>query len=848
MTGAAGRSNASPNIILIRMLAMTNLRTLFLIVVASLACCIAPAPARAEPAPPRDKTAKQQRAAHDLTRGDKKDGTPEWNLGPTGARGWIFSRGFDTSESRQILVESVAQGSPADGVLAPGDVILGAGAGGGGGGGDVAGATRFASDARVAFGEAIAKAERDGSLQLLRWRAGDAKSVTIKLAKLPAYAETAPYDCAKSRAIVEAGCRAIAKRGFPGGALDHPALGDNWDPDVLNSVNALALLAGGDAQYADLVRGYAHRVGPANLELKMQEGLYAWTWGYANLFLAEYYLATRDEAVLPAIREYAHKISIGQSEVGTWGHGFKVDGNNGTLGGYGAINQCGLVCWISLILSEKCGVSDPVVSAAVARSRAFFGFYSGKGSIPYGDHPPYWLHDDNGKSSAAAVAFDLLGDEAGARFFSRMATAAYGEKELGHTGNYLGYLWGALGANRAGPQAVAAFLREQRWYYDLARRWDGGFFTNRRDNYDWDMTGVFVLHHALPLKKLAITGRDLHDANILAGKALKDTLDAGRGFDVGDKDPYFAKKSTAQLVDALGDWSPTVRTRAARILSTRKDEADVVVPKLVRMLGSKSLDARCGACLGLEQFGARGAAAVDPLVKLLDDPDMWMRIRAAFALTEIGKPAMKAVPALLRRAALENPADPRGMEAKYLAFALFRADFVDQVPRDAGLISQSMDGVDRELAYPVIRRMLACDDGLGTFAMRSVFKTLSLDELQTLMPSIVKAAHDTAPSGEMFAQEIRFEALRFMADNKVREGLPVFIEYARTQNGWGSKTKEVLPLLEQYGAAAREILPELRALQEKWAAEDAKRDEKPTERTKATVAAEVIRAIESAQQ
>jgi hypothetical protein len=86
------------------------------------------APSRADSAPPRDKTAKQQRAAHDLTRGDKKDGTPEWNLGPTGARGWIFSRGFDTSESRQILVESVAQGSPADGVLAPGDVILGAGA------------------------------------------------------------------------------------------------------------------------------------------------------------------------------------------------------------------------------------------------------------------------------------------------------------------------------------------------------------------------------------------------------------------------------------------------------------------------------------------------------------------------------------------------------------------------------------------------------------------------------------------------------------------------------------------------------------------------------------------------
>jgi len=50
----------------------------------------------------------------------------EFNLGPTGALGWIFTgRNFMTDRARQILVTKVEPGSPAEGVLKPGDVILG---------------------------------------------------------------------------------------------------------------------------------------------------------------------------------------------------------------------------------------------------------------------------------------------------------------------------------------------------------------------------------------------------------------------------------------------------------------------------------------------------------------------------------------------------------------------------------------------------------------------------------------------------------------------------------------------------------------------------------------------------
>ncbi len=65
----------------------------------------------------------------DFTKGEKiPDGaTKDWNLGATGARGWIHTHNFSTEKARQIFLTKVATGSPADSVLQKGDVILGIG-------------------------------------------------------------------------------------------------------------------------------------------------------------------------------------------------------------------------------------------------------------------------------------------------------------------------------------------------------------------------------------------------------------------------------------------------------------------------------------------------------------------------------------------------------------------------------------------------------------------------------------------------------------------------------------------------------------------------------------------------
>ena len=90
----------------------------------------------------------------DFTQGGKTDGSHDWTLGSTGARGWIHAWKH-TADARQILITEVAEGSPADGVLEVNDVILG-----------VAGKP-FSDDARIQFARAVMQAEQEDSRGIL---------------------------------------------------------------------------------------------------------------------------------------------------------------------------------------------------------------------------------------------------------------------------------------------------------------------------------------------------------------------------------------------------------------------------------------------------------------------------------------------------------------------------------------------------------------------------------------------------------------------------------------------------------------------------------------------------------
>ena len=104
--------------------------------------------------------------------------------------------------------------------------------------------------------------------------------------------------------------------------------------------------------------------------------------------------AAAPENTLPAIEAYTVCIARGQGKYGTWGHGLFGPGRDGELHGpvppYGPVNQAGLPCFVSMVLAQKCGVRDPELGPAIARSNRFFSYYAGKGFIPYGEHKKDW--------------------------------------------------------------------------------------------------------------------------------------------------------------------------------------------------------------------------------------------------------------------------------------------------------------------------------------------------------------------------------------------------------------------------------------------------------------------------
>lgn len=772
---------------------------------------------------PATGAAKDPVVVPDFTQGAKipKGAKHDWNLGPTGLRGWIFCDQLVTTDARQILVTKVDTGSPAAAAFQVGDVILGVGG------------KPFSFDPRTELGKAITVAESKmggGKLALTRWRAGQSDEVVLTLPVLGSYSAKAPFDCDKSNLLLDEGCKALAARMAKPGYVNTDA--------IPRSLNALALLASGNAEYLPLVKKEAQWA--AGFSAKSMQ---TWYYGYCMVFLSEYVLATGDESVLPGLKRLALAAANGQSAVGSWGHGFAIP--DGRLGGYGMMNSPGVVLTTGLVLAREAGVKDAEVAAAIERSAKLLRFYTGKGAIPYGDHHP-WMegHEDNGKCGMAAVLFNALGEPKAAEFFSRMSVAAHGaERDCGHCGNYFNMLWAMPSIALSGPNATGAWMKEfGTWYFDLARRWDGSYPhqgppEHEEDSFEgWDATSTYLLAYAMPLKKIRLTGAGKSVVRQLDPAGAESLITDGRGWDNKDRNSAYDKLSSEQLVERLGSWSPVVRERAAMALGRRKNAP---VPAVVKLLEAPGLESRYGACQAIIALGKRGEPALDPLRKCLTDADLWLRVKAAEALAKIGPAAKPAVPKLLELLAeVDKVNDPRGMQQRYLTFALFDGD---------GMLRGSLDGIDREALYKAVRAGLKNEDGRARSSLSSVYRKLSAEDIKPLLPAIHRAITEPAPSGEMFADGIRVEGLRLFAKHHIEDGIQACVKYTREQNPWESqiRTPELMKILLSYGAHAKAVIPELTKIAD-YFEKDEPNFPKELMKQKAKSVRDTIRAIEKA--
>ena len=764
-----------------------------------------------------------------------------WNLGATGMRGWIYHAWPATMNiddvtlfaPYQILVTTVAAGTPAAGVMAVDDVILGASAGTGP-------VPLFTTDARKSMGWAIgdAEARNDGILSFKRWRAGVTTDVSITLPVMGAYSDTVPYNCPKSALIMANAAQSLAQR------INTQGWGQTGGS---SAISALALMATGDPQYMPMIQAHARSLVPAGYVA----GGDAWHY-YNGVFLAEYYMLTGDTQVLPGLREYVIYAAKNSDLCGTTGHGFATlpppggwaEGRHGSIAPYGALNSAGLIVQLTIVLGKKAGIVDPEIDPAIARAAGFFGYYVNGGSIPYGEHQPWWGehqitgqgreyydHRSNGKDGMCAVLFGCMDDKpAQADYFSRMCVAGIRGEAYGHTGQGFAYLWTQLGANMGGQKAGTEFAKGKRWDRDLKRRCDGSFVYEGGEQwgagqaYDrlapdgvtminayWDNsyqywgnpTATYLLHAAMPLKKLYITGKGLDPVKALSTQTVTNALWAGEFASV------CGSYTKEQLIAALGEYDPIVRLNAATELGTRWLSGTELNTLITMAENPADIYQRNGACTALGCLKA--PSAIPALTRRLKDPDKWVRSRAALALGQMDPAALASSVPDMAQAFTENvtaplPWDPGFNADDYLQMANgFLAGTL------FGTCSDTLLNADKNLLYPAVRVGLKqptgnCRGQLNGF----VEYGLSQADVQALFPELVECAKVQTPMDTFMGGYPPIAAMKALSRTKVQEGIQVINDNVPFYKSWA------LDALANFGEEARWTLPDLRADVANW--------------------------------
>jgi hypothetical protein len=648
----------------------------------------------------------------DFTKGDvipttTKSGPITWNVGPTGIIG-VKNGGF---AGDQVQVVAILPGSPADGKILIGDVIMG-----------VAG-KKFVAGGHlgVEIGNAIIKAEEEagkGVLKMQIWRdlnwarRAAGKNVTgvnidelfkqaevggeltewedekqrkaavaaavksefpidgvhtnmvLQLKVMGTYSDTSPWDCPVATRIREDAWKVVEAAFKP----------DKNGKTKAGWRDAIGLVASGKPEHRELVRNWVHKQKLCTdinekVEPVQGGGMLSWHKSFSPLDMAIYYDATGDDYVLPQIRKTAIEVAMGQSGGGSWGHTFSFQVFNGgqlhgRCPGYGAMNNAGTRCFFLLTLAKKAGIKHPEIDEAIFKASRFFNTYVDKGCVPYGDHGPWPSDDSNGKNYGAAYAFYTLGMSYQAKYFSMHSAHAAFTPRGGHASPVL-WQFTPLSSHISGQKAVTAAMRNMRWFYTIARRHDGSFVIQSEQegvgaygSTGESPTALYAMYHSLPLKQLITTGKDANTNCWMNDKELDQLLVSARS---QMNDPVLLERvgkpwnerSTEDLIGWIGHFYPNMRRGIATELGKRFKAGEAgIVPKVTTLLESPDARVRDGACLSLVACGTDSTlGALSKLTRLLDDPAEFVRMGAIRAIASTSQPGDRSREEMLLKAA-----------------------------------------------------------------------------------------------------------------------------------------------------------------------------------------------------
>jgi hypothetical protein len=479
------------------------------------------------------------------------DGSP-WNqraeAGPDAeVPGWYYNLGLSglrvelvESAPTHLLVRHVLRGSPAEGLLAPGDHVVGAGGRRfetphqNGYGMEVFGARGPVSDFAEAL-EACQAPAGDGRLLLTVERGERSErpmEVELTIGKgYGSYAPSFPAGCPKSERIRRELLESLLAAQGEDGSFGDP---------VVNTFAPLALLASGEARHLAAVERNA-RFHAASTSARDEDDLIHWRYMAAAIVLGEYFLASGADWVPPELEQIRDFLlssqylrleqvnpevknshpdsypSDARQQHGGWGH-------NPGFEGYGPIAMLTAQGLLALSLIERCGV--PVERARLEAARDFLERGAGpNGYVWYADQVAAeadWA--DMGRTGATAIALQLYRAPDAAirervRTRLRQHVLLIGEHPQSfpdtHGSPLMGMGYGGVAAHLS-ESSFRSLMDANRWWFSLAQCPDGSFcYQPNRDNagYGSDSrlcaSAVTAFLFSLPRRSLAITGRAL---------------------------------------------------------------------------------------------------------------------------------------------------------------------------------------------------------------------------------------------------------------------------------------------------------------------------------------------------
>ena len=343
-------------------------------------------------------------------------------------------------------------------------------------------------------------------------------------------------------------------------------------PSFYSSACGLALLSTGDSQYEKHIKKAAYYVAYGPNEDK---------WTYSNgmwiLFLSEYYLRTKDEAILPGLRRIIARARLCVLNDYTAGHSIGKAG----YGGSGYIGGGGVIA-----LGLAAASYTPVLSAddlqLLDRMLQRIQEIAPHGKVPYGRGGKKLETDPSpgqGGSCGTGPYFLASLIRGGTYHFTstagkRYSSAPFGSAENGHATQTLHFVWSMLSSANCSDDAYRESMNAYLWKFTTLREYDGFINQNNyRTEYHngdgvigdpyWRTAGYLMILSAWK-RNLAITGKPSYRSQAFKETAVMFHRDVAT--------QNFYKRNWALVANVMGAKAPeSFRSAYKKLKELRPD-------------------------------------------------------------------------------------------------------------------------------------------------------------------------------------------------------------------------------------------------------------------------------------